>query len=425
MTSYKRQVFKVLLIVLFSHGTLLAQSTYSSYSIIGIGDNIDPAVPAAMGMGGLGISNASHWYLNNVNPALLYNNRIALFSAGLVAETKKINQQGFETTKASSGNINHIAMAFPLVREKWSFSLSINPYSVVNYAFTYDGTPANSSDKTVVLNEGSGGITAFNIAAGGLLFKGFSVGLKASYLFSSYEKEFSAATDAGNPSYIAILLERQSVNGFTLGTGVAYKRKIGENQLSVGVIYDLQNDVKGRLFKRMEQRNFNNILLFADTLADNIDNKVKLPSTFGAGISFGKPQKWMVGFDYKSQDWSDLAFEKVSASPQKFTQGKKYILGGEYTPDAFDVKSYFKHITFRAGLSYEEKPYWLSNTQIKEFGINFGLSLPVSRISSLDFGLMIGQRGTTDNNLVREDFIKVYFGATFNDNRWFQRPKFN
>ena len=90
-----------------------------------------------------------------------------------------------------------------------------------------------------------------------------------------------------------------------------------------------------------------------------------------------------------------------------------------------DVRSYLKRITFRAGVSFEEKPYVLQDTQINEFGINFGWSLPVSRFSNLDFGLMVGNRGTTNNNLVREDFFKVYFGATFNDNRWFIRPKFN
>ena len=100
-------------------------------------------------------------------------------------------------------------------------------------------------------------------------------------------------------------------------------------------------------------------------------------------------------------------------------------MGGEYTPNFLDVKSYLKRVTFRAGFTYEEKPYWLADTQIKEFGINFGWTLPVSSFSGLDFGLMIGNRGTTDNNLVREDFFKVYFGATFNDNRWFIRPKFN
>ena len=426
MARVKRLIFRGLLIVMLSQGHILAQSTYSTYSILGVGDYIDPAVPAAMGMGGLGISNASYWYLNNTNPALLYYNRVALFSAGILAETKNISQEGFEPTTAGSGNLNHLAMSFPIKRNKWSFSLGIQPYSSVNYAFFYNGntTGSNSPDQSVVLNEGSGGITALNFAAGGLVFKGLSVGVKASYLFSGYEKKFSSVTDAAFPSYIALYLQRQSINDFSLGFGMAYTHKIGDHQLGLGLIYDLKTVANGKEFVRIEQRNLNNTVIFSDTLANNIDNDLNLPATLGLGVSYGKPNKWMVGFDFKTQDWTNLDVP-ASASPQKFTQSRKYVLGGEYIPNILDVKSYLKRVTFRVGISYEEKAYWLADTQIKEIGINFGWTLPVSRFSGLDFGLMIGNRGTTDNNLVREDFFKVYFGATFNDNRWFIKPKFN
>jgi hypothetical protein len=405
---------------------VMGQSTYSTYSIIGIGDYIDSAVPAAMGMGGLGISNGSHWYLNNSNPALLYYNGVALFSAGILAETKNISQNGFEKYSAGSGNLNHLAMAFPIRSGKWSMSLGLQPYSSVNYAFIYEGlsSASNSAANAAILNEGSGGITALNFSAGGVLYKGLSFGVKGSYLFSSYEKKYSSITSTDLPSYIALYLQRQSVNDFTLGLGLAYKHMLGEYQLGLGVIYDLKADVKGNQFVRVEQRMLNNTVIFTDTLENNTRNMLSLPATFGAGISFGKPNKWLVGFDYKGQDWSTLEVP-LTASPDKFTQGRKYVLGGEYVADALDIKNYLKRVTFRLGFTYEEKPYWLADTQIKEFGINFGWTLPVSRFSSLDFGMMVGSRGTTSNNLVREDFFKVYFGATFNDNRWFLRPKFN
>ena len=426
MARIKRLIFRGLLIILLSQGHLQAQSTYSTYSLLGVGDYIDPAVSAAMGMGGLGISNGSYWYLNNTNPALLYYNRVALFSAGILAETKNISQQGFEPSTSGSGNLSHIAMAFPLIREKMSFSIALQPYTSVNYAFFYEDLVAggNSPNNAIVLNEGSGGITSLNLNVGGVVYKGLSFGIKASYLFSGYEKEFSSFTDAAHPTYIALYLQRQSVNDFAFGFGMAYKHKIGEYQLGLGVIYDLETAANGKEFVRIEQRNLSNTVIFSDTIANNIDNVLNLPANIGVGISFGKPQVWMVGFDFKTQDWSNLEVP-ASASPQKFTQGRKYVLGGEVVPDAFDVKNYFKRITFRAGLTYEEKPYWLADTQIKEFGINFGWTLPVARFSGLDFGIMIGSRGTTDNNLVKEDFFKVYFGATFNDNRWFIRPKFN
>jgi len=428
MVLIKGRFFIVLTIGLLAlvQPKLLGQSTYSTYSIVGVGDYIDPAVPAAMGMAGLGISNGSYWYINNTNPALLYFNRFAMFSLGVLAETKTVNQAGYEPYRAGSGNLYHLSLAFPIKREKWSFSLALQPYTAVNYSFFYDGTTTNNPDQTIILNEGDGGITALNFSAGGLVFKNLSVGFKASYLFSSYDKEYSSIVSADLPSYIATYLLRQSVSGFAIGTGIAYQQKLGEYNLGLGVIYDLQTDIDGKISASLEQRNLSNSIIYTDTLRDNADNVLSLPSTLGVGISFGKPNNWMVGFDYKIQDWTSLKVnDDPSARPDAFAIGKKYILGAEFTADPLDVRSYLKRITFRVGGSYEELPYVISNTKIQEFGINFGWTLPVARFSSLDFGLRMGQRGTTDNNLVREDFFKVYFGATFNDNRWFIRPKFN
>ena len=427
MARHRGRIFFTLILLVFLQQQVQAQSAYSTYSILGVGDFIDPAVPAAMGMAGLGLSNGSPFYLNNVNPALLYYNSLATFSAGLLAESKTVNQTGFEPYQAGSGNLNHLALAYPLVRNKWSFSLGLQPYTSVNYSFYYNAQADNPdyAAQSIILNEGSGGITSLNFAVGGKIFKGLSVGLKASYLFSSYEKEYSSITDATPPSFIAVYYQRQAVQDFVFGGGLAYQQKIGEFQLGLGAIYDIQSDVNSTEFVTVEQRTLQSGVIFSDTLRNNSSTKLSLPSTLGLGISFGKPQYWLVGFDYKTQDWSRLNLDDPSASSDSFTTGSKFVLGAEFIADPMDVRSYLKRITWRIGGSYEEKPYILGNTQIKEIGINFGWTLPVSRFSSLDFGLMIGNRGTTSNNLVKEDFFKVYFGATFNDNRWFIRPKFN
>ena len=425
----KRHFFIALyaLAMVISQPQLKAQSAYSTYSILGLGDYVDSAVPAAMGMGGLGVSNGSYWYLNNVNPALLYYNRMALFSAGILAETKNINQDGFEPYQAGSGNLNHLAVAYPLLRDKWSFSLSLQPYTSVNYSFFYNVDLDDLlEEEAIILNDGSGGLTSLNFSAGGLVFKKLSIGVKASYLFSSYEKEYSSITSGDLPAYIASFSLRQSVSDFVFGGGIAYQHKLGNYQLGLGATYDFEKNVNGKVFTRLEQKTLTNQVIFSDTIQNNVDNRLSLPSTLGLGISFGKPEYWLIGFDYKTQDWTGLSNQgDPSARSESFAKGSKFILGGEIIADPFDVRSYLKRITFRAGISYEEKPYILSNTKITEFGINFGWTLPVSRFSSLDFGLMIGNRGTTEQNLVREDFFRVYFGATFNDNRWFIRPKFN
>lgn len=425
MWLIKRLVFICLALIVLNKNAVFSQATHSPYSIIGIGDIHDLGVPASQGMGGLGISNGSYWYLNNVNPALLYYNSVALFSAGIITETKNIQQTGFEPYQAGSAQLDHLAMAFPLRAGKWSFSIVLQPYSSVQYDFVYDGTVPGSNNSYVTRNEGSGGFNQLNLSFGGLIYKGLSIGVKGTYLFSSLKKEFTTVvSDVPLPTYFAVYSERQSASDVTIGGGLAYEIKIGNNRLGLGLTYDLKANISGSYFLRLEQQTLSGGVIFADTLSNNVRRYYTLPSTLGAGISYGKTNKWLVGFDYRTQDWN--VFEgSVSSIPENFDRSTKYVLGGEITPDVTSINNYAKRITYRIGFTYYETPYVVNNTHITDFGINFGWTLPVARFSTLDFGFQIGNRGTLDNNLIREDYFRVYFGATFNDNRWFIRPKFN
>ena len=123
------------------------------------------------------------------------------------------------------------------------------------------------------------------------------------------------------------------------------------------------------------------------------------------------------------QQWSDYQDFEGNTS-NELGNSFKINLGGEFTPDYSSVSSYLKRVTYRVGFSYEQTPYVINGNQLKDFGINFGWSLPVGRFSSLDMAFKYGQRGDIQDNLIKEDYIKVYFGFNFND-QWFQRSKYD
>ena len=75
------------------------------------------------------------------------------------------------------------------------------------------------------------------------------------------------------------------------------------------------------------------------------------------------------------------------------------------------------------GVSLTELPYKINGQTIREFGINFGGSLPFG-VSSLDLAFKYGGLGTTNNDLVRETFFRVVIGATIND-KWFRKRTYN
>jgi hypothetical protein len=105
------------------------------------------------------------------------------------------------------------------------------------------------------------------------------------------------------------------------------------------------------------------------------------------------------------------------------TTGYRAGLGFEITPDPTGIGNYLKRMTYRTGGSYEVYPYLVNGNQVKDLGITFGVSMPLG-LSTLDFGLKFGKRGSISTNTIEEDYYKLYFGMTFND-RWFIKRKFD
>ena len=122
--------------------------------------------------------------------------------------------------------------------------------------------------------------------------------------------------------------------------------------------------------------------------------------------------------DLELQTWSD--YRDFDGRDEDLNDSFKASLGGEITPDITSVTSYLKRVTYRLGFNLERTPFSFNNEQITEIGINFGTSLPVSRFSRLNWAIQLGRRGT--GNTIKEEYLKIYFGITFNDFAWRKRP---
>ena len=100
-------------------------------------------------------------------------------------------------------------------------------------------------------------------------------------------------------------------------------------------------------------------------------------------------------------------------------------IGGFFIPQYNSFTSYFKRVVYRAGLHFEKTGLIINNESIKEFGISFGLGLPVGDVfSNANLGFEIGKRGTTNSNLIQENFINFQLSLSLND-RWFQKRKYD
>jgi hypothetical protein len=174
-----------------------------------------------------------------------------------------------------------------------------------------------------------------------------------------------------------------------------------------------------------------------DTLSENFHQNanIRIPATLQFGIMASRGIKWKAGVDFKFQPWSKYkGYEDNAAS--KLENSWRVAFGGEFLPNDKNFSKFFSRMKYRAGFDYTRTNIRVNNQSINEFGINFGLGIPLIitipndqgllqkvYIYAFNIGLEAGSRGTTKNNLVRENFFRLKFGITLSD-RWFVKRKY-
>ncbi len=405
------------------------QAASSAFSYLGIGETYGNSLTHNQGMAGVGVSNPQYYFLNNQNPALLVFNRLTVFEAGLIGERRIVKGNGISETNGS-GNLNYLATAFPVKYGKWSTSIGLMPYSSVNYKLDYTDAIVGTTTNTVTVKEtGEGGVNQFFWSNGVVLNKDFSVGLKASYLFGSVIRNYTNTITTSNQPiiYLPNVYARNYTKDVSFTAGVSFhKDSLGSKKkykLNIGAVYDFKADLNTEYNARIERRNSGGILVDSTTLVNNVKGSITVPASYSAGISLANKDYWVIGLDFTYLDYRK--FKDFSRETQPWgAEGWKLSLGTEFTPDPTALGSYLKRLTYRTGVSYDKYPYLINGSIVKDFGINFGLSLPVSRISSLDVAVKVGKRGDLQANTIEENYFKIYFGMTFND-QWFIKRRFD
>jgi hypothetical protein len=415
---------------LSAHG----QAAKSPYSVFGVGDMWDPAMANAQGMAGVGVSNPQFWYLNSLNPALLVFNRLTTFHAGVLGERRTANSES-QRESSYDGNMNYLMLGVPLKMHRfasypavWSSAVSMSPYSTVNYGFRYELPVENSPGTAVFTERGSGGINQLSWSNGFSLFRYVSIGIRVNYLFSSIENNFGKTVEIGDDQLSLLTsntLKRYTFSDFTYTGGISlHLDSLGAKRyrFNVGAVYNRDANVRTNYFEVLQKFNQNGQQLTADTIVATKLGDTFIPGSVSVGLSFGKAETWTFAVDGRISDFTQ--FKPFEKRETPVGEGWKIAAGIELTPDPGAMSSYIQKMTFRTGVSFEESPFLANNNPLQDFGINFGISAPVGRFSSLDLAFRWGQRGNIELNTIEEDYFKIYFGVTFND-KWFTKRRFD
>ena len=425
MYKYRGVVF-ILSGIFLAISSVYGQVANSPFTSSGLGDINPTGLSNQLGMAGAGMALGDIRYINNQNPALLIKNGVYSFSAGMIGESRTLTDDS-ESDSGTGANLAYLVTTFPISKGKWTSGVGLMPYTVVNYNFSSEERLPEDNAIIRKSEEGSGGINQLYWMNGIRINDIFSVGFKTTYLFSSITSNYIEdliGTGISSVVYSPLVSQRDAYSGFMLSGSVALNKEVFNGIVfGMGFNYDMQTDVGVKRLETIEQTIASGATITKDTIENEQRSTIFIPSAYSFGVSLTKPLKWALALDVRLQNWSD--FENFDDRTGVLADQTRVSFGGEFTPDAYSVDSYLSRVTYRLGVAYEQTPYIEGDNQVNDFGINFGMSLPVGSISSLDLALQYGQRGDVGNNTISEEYFRMILGITFNDRFWFRKRKFD
>jgi long-subunit fatty acid transport protein len=204
-----------------------------------------------------------------------------------------------------------------------------------------------------------------------------------------------------------------------------YKKDLNENdEFTIGVTANNNSSISAKKSEIVESFEFSG---FSELPKDTFVNvtqwgNVILPKYTSIGISYNKDKRWLLVADYSMQDWEDYTMFDES---DNLANSMRISGGMQYTPEYNSVTKYYKRMDYRFGASYSKTPLQFDNIQLTEKSISFGFGIPVKKSrTKYDLSCTFGQRGTTEDNLIKEEFIRVGLSVSY-DGVWFVKRKYD
>lgn len=401
----------------------------SPYAAFGIGDVKYDNTTEISAMGG--ISTAYIWDFNNTfnfnNPAANKNLELTTVKIEGTHESNffKSNFDNLSVTKQST-YLSNISIAFPL-SPKVKFGLGYQPYSSKKYSVASQQTlPENVIRANVFRGEGT--LSTVQAALSYQISPEFGLGLRTNFYFGNLY-DINELTYS-NAELINGYETKNKIKTFNFTLGSAYQKKLeNDRKLTLGATYTFGNTGE------METSYLNTTYFYSGidvksnvSIIDEQNSKDSnlIPMEFSLGAGYGKDAKWFLGtqLDYKKG-------ETIQFLGQPFINKDSYKIaaGGWYLPNYNNFRNYFSRVTYRYGAYYEKGNLSFNGTDINQFAITGGLTLPFenksgSRMSGIDLGLELGKRGTVDNNMIRQNFVNLKIAINFAD-KWFRKTLYD
>lgn len=422
-------------------------NSVSPYSRFGVGER-SPNIfgrHAALGFSSLALRDPVN--INFANPASLTELKLSTFHMG--GELSAIRQEQRDpdiTLENGRAGFRFLAFGLPLT-EWWSSAVSLQPYSFKGY----DISSVRFLDSLAIQDNftGNGGLNVFYWGNGFEVAEGLSLGFNVKYFFGKTEESTTVTFDRAIRALVTKTDEIIQAKGAAFDFGAQYRHDLA-NDFELGLGLSLSNN--SNLSTTVERfiytaddfpESLDDFPLDTLSASGTVEGEMTLPGEIGLGISIAKnhEQIWWPawGMSIDVEQYLGSEYRPATGSGNQFLLNDAYRLEwGAYTTPRFTIKSWERldnllvNTEYRIGAFYHQGPIVLDGQSIDEYGITFGLGIPIKtrnqapgqfRLSTLNLGLIAGNRGSLANNLIRERYLQLYLDLTIND-KWFIKYKY-
>lgn len=407
-------------------------STYSPYTRFALGDMSKPGIAQNQAMGGTGLAVRENNRINYLNPASFsaLDSTSVYFDFGANAFFNQYQTTDYSNTWWNM-NLHHVAFASAMGKFM-GFSAGIIPYSSIGYNIKQEYDDYTHGMAMDTYYKGDGGVMNFYVGTSVKFLDRFSLGVTMNYLMGKLNREREVYYPM-NPSYSnASSTEEVKLRKPVFTLGLQYTEVFGEKFFfTVGGVYDfkastdLTNEfvINNQFYTDDASWLNDSTQIDPDYLLgeDTVMQTLNIPQRIGIGISVGIPNKLTVTGDYYMQDWSGA----MSGENYTTTNATSMHFGAEYTPDYKALRGYHKLMTYRLGGFHYNSYLMVNDYQLEDYGITFGVGLPIKTLkTSINVAVTLGTRGTTEYNLVKENYGIVTFNVTLHD-LWFRKRRFD
>ena len=408
-----KRIIIIAVLLLISGSTFAQQGTTSPYSFYGMGTTNFKGTAENRAMGGLGVASDSI-HLNLLNPASLAKLQLVNFTLGMGYQ--RTNQKvGGETQTSTTTTFDYLAVGIPI--GKFGVSFGLMPSTSVGYDLT------SGNENNLMEYQGEGGVNKTFVSVGYSLLENWNVGVQAGYNFGSIKN--TGISRILEVNYATREENEFDLSGFDFQLGTTYTLPLENGRNLVGSLtytpkYSMSTENNRVLESIMYSFDGGHVSLDRREL-DMIEGDLDVAEQYSFGLGYGLDKHWFVGAELMHRGAENFNTHSLALDNVKFNDSKTYRLGGYYIPNYRALSGVFNRVVYRMGIRYEELGLNINGQDIDEFGISFGVGVPMTRtFSNINLGVEIGKRGTNKNGLIQENFFNAVITLSLND-RWFQK----